>query len=141
MGISLRFFFKELSCELFWVFLSCVQVLRKLGYACLVIVASGFCFVVSGMGLAQGPLCLHNGTEGLKWERPLKQVNIGWVRLEITFFHYVYKELTYYYLFSRQNRKHWYSFVSSRNKSNVAHGIEIVDFNCCVSFDAIHVLV
>ncbi|KAK7156862.1 hypothetical protein R3I94_006796 [Phoxinus phoxinus] len=53
------------------------EVLRKLGYTCLAIVAAGLCFVVSGIGLTLGPLCLHNGTEGLKWERPLKQVKSG----------------------------------------------------------------
>ncbi|XP_026138662.1 transmembrane 4 L6 family member 1 [Carassius auratus] len=50
------------------------EVLRKLGYTCLAILAAGLCFVVSGTGLALGPLCLHNSTEGLKWGRPLKQV-------------------------------------------------------------------
>uniref|UniRef100_A0A671S5U1 Si:dkey-83h2.3 n=1 Tax=Sinocyclocheilus anshuiensis TaxID=1608454 RepID=A0A671S5U1_9TELE len=40
-----------------------IKVLRKLGYACLVILAAGLCFVVSGTGLALGPLCLHNSTD------------------------------------------------------------------------------
>ncbi|XP_039516061.1 transmembrane 4 L6 family member 5 isoform X1 [Pimephales promelas] len=53
------------------------EVFRKLGYTCLAIVAAGLCFVVSGTGLTRGPLCLHNGTEGLKWERPLKPVKSG----------------------------------------------------------------
>uniref|UniRef100_A0A673N5I8 Si:dkey-83h2.3 n=1 Tax=Sinocyclocheilus rhinocerous TaxID=307959 RepID=A0A673N5I8_9TELE len=38
----------------------------SLGYACLAILAAGLCFVVSGTGLAVGPLCLHNSTDGLK---------------------------------------------------------------------------
>uniref|UniRef100_A0A671S804 Si:dkey-83h2.3 n=1 Tax=Sinocyclocheilus anshuiensis TaxID=1608454 RepID=A0A671S804_9TELE len=45
------------------IFLWFFQVLRKLGYACLVILAAGLCFVVSGTGLALGPLCLHNSTD------------------------------------------------------------------------------
>nr|XP_055051884.1 transmembrane 4 L6 family member 5 [Misgurnus anguillicaudatus] len=53
------------------------QMLCKFGYTCLALVAAGFCFMVSGTGLALGPLCLHNGTKGLKWERPLKQVKHG----------------------------------------------------------------
>ncbi|KAF4103800.1 hypothetical protein G5714_014787 [Onychostoma macrolepis] len=53
------------------------EVLRKLGYTCLAILAAGLCFVVSGTGLALGPLCLHNSTDGLKWGRPLKQVKTG----------------------------------------------------------------
>ncbi|XP_043114311.1 transmembrane 4 L6 family member 5-like [Puntigrus tetrazona] len=53
------------------------EVLRKLGYTCLAVLAAGLCFVVSGTGLALGPLCLHNSTEGPKWGRPLKQVRTG----------------------------------------------------------------
>ncbi|XP_051965514.1 transmembrane 4 L6 family member 5 [Xyrauchen texanus] len=53
------------------------EMLCKLWYTCLALVAAGFCFMISGTGLALGPLCLHNGTEGLKWERPLKQVKSG----------------------------------------------------------------
>lgn len=54
-----------------------VQMLCKFGYTCLALLAAGFCFMVSGTGLVLGPLCLHNGTEGLEWERPLKQVKHG----------------------------------------------------------------
>lgn len=57
--------------------------LCKFGYTCLALLAAGFCFMVSGTGLVLGPLCLHNGTEGLKWERPLKQVKHGSVRPQI----------------------------------------------------------
>ncbi|XP_057207606.1 transmembrane 4 L6 family member 5 [Triplophysa rosa] len=53
------------------------QMFCKFGYTCLALLAAGFCFMVSGTGLVLGPLCLHNGTQGLKWERPLKQVNHG----------------------------------------------------------------
>ncbi|XP_021321984.2 transmembrane 4 L6 family member 19 [Danio rerio] len=53
------------------------EVLRKMGYTCLAILAAGLCFWVSGTGLALGPLCLHNGTQGLKWERPLKLIKTG----------------------------------------------------------------
>uniref|UniRef100_A0A8C1DI28 Si:dkey-83h2.3 n=1 Tax=Cyprinus carpio carpio TaxID=630221 RepID=A0A8C1DI28_CYPCA len=56
------------------IWASGLLVLRKLGYACLAVLAAGVCFVVSGTGLALGPLCLHNSTDGLKWGRPLKQL-------------------------------------------------------------------
>lgn len=85
LGISNHFW------ELFSYFLWFFQVLRKLGYACLAVLAAGVCFVVSGTGLALGPLCLHNSTDGLKWGRPLKQVKTGCVRTHIVLFlHYFF---------------------------------------------------
>uniref|UniRef100_A0A673H7F9 Si:dkey-83h2.3 n=1 Tax=Sinocyclocheilus rhinocerous TaxID=307959 RepID=A0A673H7F9_9TELE len=60
-----------------YIFFCGFQVLRKLGYTCLAILAAGLCFMVSGTGLTRGPLCLHNSTDGLKWGRPLKQDKTG----------------------------------------------------------------
>ncbi|TRY58075.1 hypothetical protein DNTS_022716 [Danionella cerebrum] len=53
------------------------EVLRKVGYTCLAVLAAGLCFVLSGTGLALGPFCLHNETNGLNWGRPLKQMRSG----------------------------------------------------------------
>ncbi|KAJ8410648.1 hypothetical protein AAFF_G00186050 [Aldrovandia affinis] len=49
------------------------EMLFQVGYSCVALAAAGFCFLVSGTGLAQGPLCLHNGTQGLNWEVPLRR--------------------------------------------------------------------
>ncbi|XP_036391845.1 transmembrane 4 L6 family member 1 [Megalops cyprinoides] len=49
------------------------EMLCQFGYSCVALAAAGICFLVSGTGLAQGPLCLHNSTQGLNWEVPLSR--------------------------------------------------------------------
>uniref|UniRef100_A0A8C9RZZ5 Si:dkey-83h2.3 n=1 Tax=Scleropages formosus TaxID=113540 RepID=A0A8C9RZZ5_SCLFO len=46
------------------VCLSHAQMLWLVGYSCIAMVAAGICFVTSSTGLVNGPLCLHNSTEG-----------------------------------------------------------------------------
>ncbi|XP_053363841.1 transmembrane 4 L6 family member 1 [Clarias gariepinus] len=36
-----------------------------------------FCFQINSLGLTRGPLCLHNGTEGVQWIRPLNRISIN----------------------------------------------------------------
>uniref|UniRef100_A0A3B3T519 Si:dkey-83h2.3 n=1 Tax=Paramormyrops kingsleyae TaxID=1676925 RepID=A0A3B3T519_9TELE len=45
-----------------------------LGDLILMLAAAGICFLISSAGLACGPLCLHNSTEGLIWDQPLKKL-------------------------------------------------------------------
>ncbi|XP_026790553.1 transmembrane 4 L6 family member 1 [Pangasianodon hypophthalmus] len=52
------------------------DMLCRIVYSCVAVVVAGFGFQINSMGLTQGPLCLHNGTEGLTWERPLKTMNV-----------------------------------------------------------------
>ncbi|KAL6471275.1 hypothetical protein MHYP_G00199250 [Metynnis hypsauchen] len=49
------------------------DMLCRTAYSCVAACAAGLCFVINEKGLNNGPLCLHNGTEGLEWERPLKR--------------------------------------------------------------------
>ncbi|KAJ8368122.1 hypothetical protein SKAU_G00081500 [Synaphobranchus kaupii] len=49
------------------------EMLCQVGYSCIALAAAGTCFLVSGTGLVEGPLCLHNGTQGPNWEVPLKR--------------------------------------------------------------------
>uniref|UniRef100_A0A4W4DM70 Uncharacterized protein n=1 Tax=Electrophorus electricus TaxID=8005 RepID=A0A4W4DM70_ELEEL len=46
---------------------------------CVAGLAAAICFIVSNTGLVNGPLCLHNGTEGLKWDTPLKKTKIDYL--------------------------------------------------------------
>ncbi|XP_028824977.1 transmembrane 4 L6 family member 1 isoform X2 [Denticeps clupeoides] len=51
--------------------------LRQVAYSCLACAATALCFWVSATGLVHGPLCLHNGTQGLVWDTPLFRRNIS----------------------------------------------------------------
>ncbi|XP_072547379.1 transmembrane 4 L6 family member 1 [Salminus brasiliensis] len=55
------------------------DMLCRVAYSCVAVCATGFCFLLNMKGLINGPLCLHNTTEGLEWGRPLKHQNIGGV--------------------------------------------------------------
>ncbi|XP_018603991.1 transmembrane 4 L6 family member 5 [Scleropages formosus] len=47
-----------------------MEMLWLVGYSCIAMVAAGICFVTSSTGLVNGPLCLHNSTEGPVWDEP-----------------------------------------------------------------------
>uniref|UniRef100_A0A8C8MGS6 Uncharacterized protein n=1 Tax=Oncorhynchus tshawytscha TaxID=74940 RepID=A0A8C8MGS6_ONCTS len=51
--------------------------LCQVGCSCVALAAAVFCCLVSATGLVQGPLCLHNSTQGLAWEMPLKPQKSG----------------------------------------------------------------
>ncbi|XP_026861550.1 transmembrane 4 L6 family member 5 [Electrophorus electricus] len=53
-----------------------VKMLFRVLNLCVAGLAAAICFIVSNTGLVNGPLCLHNGTEGLKWDTPLKKTKI-----------------------------------------------------------------
>ncbi|KAF5897722.1 transmembrane 4 L6 family member 5-like [Clarias magur] len=40
------------------------------------VAVAGFCFLFNSRGLTRGPLCLHNGTEGMQWDRPLRLMSL-----------------------------------------------------------------
>ncbi|XP_047676252.1 transmembrane 4 L6 family member 4 [Tachysurus fulvidraco] len=52
------------------------NMLCRVAYAVVALVFAGLCFQFNSTGLTRGPLCLHNGTEGLKWDRPLRLMNL-----------------------------------------------------------------
>ncbi|XP_058270115.1 transmembrane 4 L6 family member 5 [Hemibagrus wyckioides] len=52
------------------------NMLCRIVYACVALVFAGICFRFNSTGLTKGPLCLHNGTEGLQWDRPLRRINL-----------------------------------------------------------------
>ncbi|XP_053503899.1 transmembrane 4 L6 family member 1 isoform X2 [Ictalurus furcatus] len=52
------------------------DMLCRIVYSCVAVVGAGLCFLFNCTGLTKGPLCLHNGTEGLEWERPLRLMNM-----------------------------------------------------------------
>ncbi|XP_062873325.1 transmembrane 4 L6 family member 19 [Trichomycterus rosablanca] len=52
------------------------DMLCRIIYSSVAVVAAVFSFLFNSKGLTGGPFCLHNGTEGMKWERPLKRVNL-----------------------------------------------------------------
>ncbi|MFT7819143.1 transmembrane 4 L6 family member 5-like [Arapaima gigas] len=65
-----------------------MEMLGQVCYSCLALMAAGFCFLVSSTGLVEGPLCLHNSTEGAVWDKPLQgqrgsylSVQVSWVSL------------------------------------------------------------
>ncbi|KAJ8280531.1 hypothetical protein GJAV_G00055950 [Gymnothorax javanicus] len=49
------------------------EMLCQVGYSCVAVAAAAVCLLVSGRGLEQGPLCLHNSTQGLSWDTPLRK--------------------------------------------------------------------
>ncbi|KAK3561209.1 hypothetical protein QTP86_028335 [Hemibagrus guttatus] len=53
------------------------NMLCRIVYACVALVFAGICFRFNSTGLTKGPLCLHNGTEGLQWDRPLRRINLN----------------------------------------------------------------
>ncbi|XP_076832001.1 transmembrane 4 L6 family member 19 [Brachyhypopomus gauderio] len=52
------------------------DMLCRIAYACVAGLAAFCCFLVNCNGLTNGPLCLHNGTEGQQWSRPLSKTEI-----------------------------------------------------------------
>ncbi|KAI1893835.1 hypothetical protein AGOR_G00127760 [Albula goreensis] len=48
------------------------EMLYQVGYSSVALTAAGICFCISNIGLSQGPLCLHNTTQGQIWGVPLK---------------------------------------------------------------------
>ncbi|CAB1347477.1 unnamed protein product, partial [Coregonus sp. 'balchen'] len=54
-----------------------IEMLCQVGCSCVALAAAAFCCLVSATGLVQGPLCLHNSTQGLAWEMPLKPQKTG----------------------------------------------------------------
>uniref|UniRef100_A0A3P8XVY4 Uncharacterized protein n=1 Tax=Esox lucius TaxID=8010 RepID=A0A3P8XVY4_ESOLU len=46
----------------------CGQMLCQVGCSCVALAAAAFSCLVSAIGLVHGPLCLHNGTQGLAWD-------------------------------------------------------------------------
>ncbi|XP_074484674.1 uncharacterized protein LOC141763821 isoform X1 [Sebastes fasciatus] len=52
----------------------CIQMLCQVVYSCVVVLAAGFCCLVSATGLSQGPLCLYNTSSGPTWGVPLHPV-------------------------------------------------------------------
>ncbi|XP_024297787.1 transmembrane 4 L6 family member 5 isoform X1 [Oncorhynchus tshawytscha] len=54
-----------------------IEMLCQVGCSCVALAAAVFCCLVSATGLVQGPLCLHNSTQGLAWEMPLKPQKSG----------------------------------------------------------------
>ncbi|KAJ7995093.1 hypothetical protein DPEC_G00240990 [Dallia pectoralis] len=54
-----------------------IEMLSQVGYSCVALAAAAFSCLVSATGLVQGPLCLHNGTQGLAWDVPLKPLTRG----------------------------------------------------------------
>ncbi|XP_074484676.1 transmembrane 4 L6 family member 5 isoform X3 [Sebastes fasciatus] len=50
------------------------QMLCQVVYSCVVVLAAGFCCLVSATGLSQGPLCLYNTSSGPTWGVPLHPV-------------------------------------------------------------------
>ncbi|KAI4901367.1 hypothetical protein NFI96_014162, partial [Prochilodus magdalenae] len=52
------------------------DMLCRIAYSCVALCAAAFCYLFNYNGLMRGPLCLHNGTEGLEWDRPLKRQDI-----------------------------------------------------------------
>uniref|UniRef100_A0A668AT37 Si:dkey-83h2.3 n=1 Tax=Myripristis murdjan TaxID=586833 RepID=A0A668AT37_9TELE len=55
----------------------CVCVGGQLVYSCVCVLAAGFCSLVSGTGLVNGPLCLHNTSSGPAWGVPFKTTGDG----------------------------------------------------------------
>uniref|UniRef100_A0A668ALC7 Si:dkey-83h2.3 n=1 Tax=Myripristis murdjan TaxID=586833 RepID=A0A668ALC7_9TELE len=51
--------------------------LSQLVYSCVCVLAAGFCSLVSGTGLVNGPLCLHNTSSGPAWGVPFKTTGDG----------------------------------------------------------------
>ncbi|XP_034149794.1 transmembrane 4 L6 family member 1 [Esox lucius] len=54
-----------------------IEMLCQVGCSCVALAAAAFSCLVSAIGLVHGPLCLHNGTQGLAWDVPLKQQTSG----------------------------------------------------------------
>ncbi|KAF7658213.1 hypothetical protein LDENG_00016300 [Lucifuga dentata] len=50
------------------------EMLCQLVYSCVCLIVSGFCCVVSLIGLVQGPFCLYNSSSGPEWGVPLKPI-------------------------------------------------------------------
>ncbi|KAI5625614.1 transmembrane 4 L6 family member 19-like, partial [Silurus asotus] len=55
------------------------DMLCRIIYSCVAVLVAGLCFQFNCAGLTKGPQCLHNGTEGLQWERPLKIKNLNYL--------------------------------------------------------------
>uniref|UniRef100_A0A3B3T342 Si:dkey-83h2.3 n=1 Tax=Paramormyrops kingsleyae TaxID=1676925 RepID=A0A3B3T342_9TELE len=51
-----------------------IEMMWQIGTSSVAVAAAGICFLISSAGLACGPLCLHNSTEGLIWDQPLKKL-------------------------------------------------------------------
>ncbi|XP_029923356.1 transmembrane 4 L6 family member 5 [Myripristis murdjan] len=58
-----------------WTFRT--KMLSQLVYSCVCVLAAGFCSLVSGTGLVNGPLCLHNTSSGPAWGVPFKTTGDG----------------------------------------------------------------
>uniref|UniRef100_A0A8C9S279 Si:dkey-83h2.3 n=1 Tax=Scleropages formosus TaxID=113540 RepID=A0A8C9S279_SCLFO len=66
------------------VCLSHAQMLWLVGYSCIAMVAAGICFVTSSTGLVNGPLCLHNSTEGPVWDEPPQWQRGRWLLPQVS---------------------------------------------------------
>ncbi|XP_066521712.1 transmembrane 4 L6 family member 19 isoform X2 [Hoplias malabaricus] len=53
------------------------DMLCRTAYSCVALCAAALCFLFNTAGLANGPLCYYNGTDGLEWGRPLKLQNVN----------------------------------------------------------------